>query len=239
MIRKPLNTWLILGDIQHRFDRPHAHVTHAQQWDEVSDLHRSFDAMAFNTGAFDAVVSVMDLHHINDVLEYLLKISSLLKPDGLFLACFLGGKTLTELRNSLMKAELAISGKASARIHPMIDLESFAGLMQQTGFVLPVVDNDLIEATYPNLRSLLLDLQSMGETNILNQQRQGLTHPMLFQGAEQFYKQDYPDDQLSSPDAQSILATYEIIYGLGWTPGPNQPQPLKRGSGKIMLQDVL
>lgn len=33
-------------------------------------------------------------------------------------------------------------------------------------------------------------------------------------------------------------ATFQIIYLVGWKPGPNQPVPLARGSGNVSLKDL-
>ena len=36
-----------------------------------------------------------------------------------------------------------------------------------------------------------------------------------------------------------VPATFQIIYMIGWSPAPTQPKPLKRGSAKQNLKDVL
>ena len=39
-------------------------------------------------------------------------------------------------------------------------------------------------------------------------------------------------------DDGTIPATFHVLYIVGWSPGPNQPQPLKRGSQQISIQDL-
>lgn len=35
-----------------------------------------------------------------------------------------------------------------------------------------------------------------------------------------------------------VSATFQLIYFVGWKPGPNQPQPLERGSAKASFKDL-
>lgn len=69
---------------------------------------------------FDAVISNLNIHWINDLEGVLSRICSLLVPDGLFLATAFGEDTLQELRVSLQLAELERTGGLSPRISPMI-----------------------------------------------------------------------------------------------------------------------
>jgi SAM-dependent methyltransferase len=61
--------------------------------------------LPFAMGSLDLVVSTLGLHWTNDVVGALIQVRQALKPDGLFLGAFLGGSTLTELRQALTEAE--------------------------------------------------------------------------------------------------------------------------------------
>ncbi len=52
------------------------------------------------------MISPLSLHTVNDLPGALIQIRRCLKPDGLFLAALPGGRTLFELRECLMQAEL-------------------------------------------------------------------------------------------------------------------------------------
>ncbi len=65
-----------------------------------------------------SIVSLMALHHVNDLPGALIQIRRALRPDGLFLAALAGGDTLTELRQSLTIAESEILGGAGAARRP-------------------------------------------------------------------------------------------------------------------------
>lgn len=55
-------------------------------------------ALPFADASFDLVFSSMALHWVNDMPRLLTEIRRVLKPDGAFLAAFLGGDTLDELK---------------------------------------------------------------------------------------------------------------------------------------------
>src|SRR5690606_9420791 len=93
--------------------------------------------LPFQKNCMDAVVSNLSLQWVNDLPGALVQIRNTLKPDGLFMAAVLGGESLRELRESLMQAELAVSGGASPRVSPFIDMRDMGALMQRAGFALP------------------------------------------------------------------------------------------------------
>ena len=64
------------------------------------------ELLPFADGVFDLVVSNLNLHWVNDLPGALAQILRTLKPDGLFLAAVLAGKTLIELRHALSEAEI-------------------------------------------------------------------------------------------------------------------------------------
>ena len=85
------------------------------------------ELLPFKEQCFDAVLSNLALHWVNDLPGALAQIRSCLKPDGLFLATLFGTGTLQELRTALMEAELAETGGASPRVSPFADLRDAAG----------------------------------------------------------------------------------------------------------------
>jgi SAM-dependent methyltransferase len=106
------------------------------------------ERLPFRGGSLDLVVSALGLHWTNDVVGALIQIRLALKPDGLFIGAFLGGATLTELRQSLLAAEAELTGGAGQRISPFADPYDAAGLLQRSGFALPVADVDRIVVRY-------------------------------------------------------------------------------------------
>ena len=190
------------------------------------------ELLPFAAGCFDAILSNLTLHWVNDLPGTLVQIRHSLKPDGLFLASLFGTGTLHELRTCLMEAELAELGGASPRVSPFADLRDAAGLLQRAGFALPVADADTVTVTYGDFFALLRDLRGMGETNILFDRLKQPTRRTVFARAAAIYQERFADAQGRLP------ATFQILFLTGWAPAPSQQQPARRGSGQTSLKDV-
>jgi NADH dehydrogenase [ubiquinone] 1 alpha subcomplex assembly factor 5 len=190
------------------------------------------ELLPFKEQCFDAVLSNLALHWVNDLPGALAQIRSSLKPDGLFLASLFGTGTLQELRTALMEAELAETGGASPRVSPFADLRDAAGLLQRAGFALPVADADTVTVTYGDFFALLRDLRGMGETNILFDRLKQPTRRTVFARAAAIYQERFADAQGRLP------ATFQVLFLTGWAPDPSQQQPARRGSGTTSLKDV-
>jgi hypothetical protein len=163
----------------------------------------------------------------------LIQIRRALKPDGLFIGAFLGGATLTELRQSLVAAEIELLGGAGSRVSPFADASDAAGLLQRAGFALPVADVDRVTVRYSHPLRLLADLRQMGETNVLAERHpHPLTRALIARACEIYA------ERFSGPDGK-VDATFEILTLTGWAPHVGQQQPLKPGSAKTRLADAL
>lgn len=181
----------------------------------------------------DMVISLLDLHTVNDLPGYLIQIRKSLKPDGFFIASFFGGETLFELRQVLMEAELQLTGGASPRVYPFADKQQIGGLLQRAGFALPVVDSEIIRVSYENIFKLMQDVRNMGESNIIAARKKSFTGKMLFGLADQIYHTKFSEPQ------NRMTASFEIIHAIGWAPHASQPKPLKPGSAEHSLAETL
>ena len=167
--------------------------------------------LPFAPASLDLVISPLALHWVNDLPGALVQIRRALRPDSLFLAAMIGGASLDELRRSFMRAELEISGGASARVAPFARLADMAGLMGRAGFVLPVIDREMLTVRYDTPMRLLADLRAMGATSPLKERpRQTLRRDVLLRMLE-IYSQSHRD-----ADGR-IRATFEMFYLTGWT----------------------
>lgn len=184
-------------------------------------------------GPYDLVLSVLELHTINDLPGMFAQIQMQLKPDGVLCTALFGGETLYELRDCLQQAELSLRNGVSPRIFPFADKPQIGALLQRTKFALPVIDSDIVRVDYPHLTRLLHDLRGMGEGNAIAARDKRFVPRDLFNLTEKIYREKYP-----APNGR-ITATFEIIHLIGWAPAPTQPQPLQPGSAKTRLADVL
>ena len=195
----------------------------------VGDL----EALPLAAERCDLVVSLLALHHVNDLPGALIQIRRALRPDGLFLAALAGGDTLTELRQSLTIAESDALGGAAPRVAPFADVRALGGLMQRAGFALPVVDAEPVVVRYPDLFALMRDLRAFGAANALNlRSRKPLRREVLMRAAA-IYAERFAD-----PDGR-LRATFETVWLTGWAPHESQPKALKPGSAKMRLADAL
>jgi SAM-dependent methyltransferase len=160
-------------------------------------------------GSVDLVVSALAMHWTNDLVGALIQIRRALAPDGLLLASLLGGATLTELRQSLMSAEVEVLGGAGPRVSPFADAADAGSLLQRAGFTLPVVDVDTVTVTYEHPLRLFADLRAMGETSVLIQRPGALSRAVLARTCEIYQR------QFSGPGGR-IAASFEIVTLTGW-----------------------
>ena len=181
----------------------------------------------------DLVISHLDLHWVNDLPGLLLQIKDNLQPDGVFLACLFGGETLYELRHTLMEIEIEMFGGVSPRVSPFVDMRDMGALLQRAGFALPVTDHEVIRVTYDHVFDLINDLRGMGQTNAVINRSKKYLGKEFWSRVQQFYKNNFSNEH------GRLQASFEVIYLIGWSPAASQPQPLKPGSAKQSLAQVL
>jgi SAM-dependent methyltransferase len=173
------------------------------------------ERLPFARSSFDAVLSCLSLHWVNDLPGALIQARQALKPDGLFLAAMLGGGSLRELRRALLEAELEAAGGASPRVSPFADLRDAAGLLQRAGFVMPVADLDVVTVTYESALGLLKDLRGMGETNALAARARAFTRRSVLARAVSRYDAEAENGR--------IAATFHILFLTAWAPARPRP----------------
>lgn len=191
------------------------------------------EVLPFKRNSFDLVISLLNLHWINDLPGALLQIRSVLKADGLFLGAMLGGRTLHELRHALAEAEIAAEGGLSPRISPFADIRDAGDLLQRAGFTLPVADTETLSVIYPCPLKLMSDLRGMGETNATIGRRKTFTRrKTLLDGITRYRNAHSVRDG-------TVPATFQVLYLTGWSPPESQPTPSRRGSPTMRLGNAL
>lgn len=166
------------------------------------------DRLPFADGSFDLVVSVANLHGVNDLPGALIQARRALRAGGRFVAGMFGGTSLIELRRDLLDAESALTGRAAARVAPMVDPDAAAGLLQRAGFADPVVEVDTVAVRYNSLFALLRDIRGMGEGNALRS-RVPLRREVLHDAARRFAER---------AEGGRIGVTVQVLYLSGRAP---------------------
>jgi SAM-dependent methyltransferase len=183
--------------------------------------------------SLDLITSALSLHWVNDVPGFMAQARLALRPDGLFLVSFFGGRTLQELRAVMAQAEQDVGRDPAPRVSPFADAQDGAQLLQRAGFALPVADSDVVTVRYDTVFSLFRDLKAMGETAAFaGPKAKPLTRTLIARAAD-IYARDFCD-----ADGR-IRATFEIVTLTGWAPHESQQKPLRRGSAKVRLADAL
>jgi hypothetical protein len=141
--------------------------------------------------------------------------------------------TLNELRECLLAAETEISGGASPRVHPFVDVRSAGTLLQRAGYALPVVDQETITVRYSTMFDLMKDLRAMGASNALaSRSRKPLKKSVIVRAAQLYA------ERFGQADGK-IPATFSFLWLSGWAPDESQQKPLKPGSAKASLAKAL
>jgi SAM-dependent methyltransferase len=170
------------------------------------------ELLPLELGSFDLILSVLELHNTNDLPGVLVQILRSLKKDGLMIGAIFGGKTLQELRSSMIKSEIALDIPSVPHISPMADIQDLPPLMQRMGFKDVVVDSYVITVLYKDIISLMRDLRYMGQGNILVKRTGANISKKLLSKIEEIYKNNYACDN-------QLVASFEIITMTGLSNG--------------------
>lgn len=201
------------------------------------DIHRQVlpasELLPFEPNTFDAVLSSLSMHWINDLPSVLAQVNSMLKPDSPFIGVMMGGDSLYELRTSLQLAEQERRGGVATHTSPLADVRDVGGLLQKAGFNLLTVDVDDIVVDFPDIFALMKDLQAMGESNAVISREKGPIQKDTLLSAEGIYR------ALHGNEDGTLPATFRLIYMIGWKNSPTQAKPLERGTGMFSIKDYL
>ncbi|KAH3664237.1 hypothetical protein OGAPHI_004589 [Ogataea philodendri] len=165
---------------------------------------------------FNVIISNLSLHWINDLPTVFQNLYSSLQPNGCFIGSMFAGDTLFELRSALQMAELERCGELSPRVSPFVESADVATLMKNAGFQMLTIDVEEIIVEYPDVLSLMKDLQLMGESNSILGTPPALKKDLLI-ALQPIYQAFYPG---SRPGM--LPATFKFVFMVGWKPG-SQP----------------
>ena len=209
-------------------------LTKSEKFDAIMQIRPSLDdSLNLPDQTYDCIISLLDLHCVNDVPGHLAQLGRSLKADGLLAVAFFAGDTLHELRESWLHAELEVTGGVSPRVAPMIGVRELGGLMQRAGLALPVADMEKTVVRYADVFALMKEIKTFGFANpLLGRSTKFVSKRLLTKMAERYHNHFADDDT-------RINATLEIAWAMAWKPHESQPKPLKPGSATHRLADIL
>ncbi|EFO24811.1 methyltransferase [Loa loa] len=185
----------------------------------------------FREKSADLVVSSLSAHWINDLTKWFSRCLSILRPDCPLIGAMLANETLHELRIALQLAEMERLGGIGLHISPFVRADDVGSLMSQAGFGMITLDTDELTVGYPNIFTLLYDLQVMSESNALRNRSTHVRKDILI-AADAIYRSMFSRDDAPCP------ASFQIVSFIGWRPGPLMPKPAKRGSQQASFKDI-
>lgn len=186
------------------------------------------DRLPFAPHSFDLIVSAGVLDQVNDIPGALALARRALRPDGLFLAGFVGAGSLPLLRDVMLAADIAADRGIGPRIHPQIDVRAAGDLLHRAGFQMPVADSIPLGVRYADPLRLVRDLRGMAATNLLaDGGRIPVTRTAIAAASARFGQGADPDGRRAE--------TFELLFMTGWSPDPAAPpRPAKAVPRRIL-----
>jgi len=142
------------------------------------------------------------------------EIKRILVPGGLVMFTSYGPDSLKELRQSWQLVDDNI------HVNRFMDMHDVGDSMTKNGFEGAVMDNETITMTYEELTELHQDLRALGEVNLNQGRRRGLTGKNLWRNYLKTYQQFVNPEGL-------YPASWEIVYGHAWAREGNGSMPSK------------
>lgn len=166
----------------------------------------SFDeAQPWPRGGFDLIVHVMGLGHVNDLPGALLHARAALADGGILMAAFPGAGSLPTLRQIMFGAD---GERPAARMHPLVDNQAGAGLLQRAGFRRQVVDSYPLRVRFSSFQRMVGDLRDQGLTSALAMEPSPISKSTYQRAVEAF-------DALRD-DAGKVSEIVEILTLTAW-----------------------
>ncbi len=178
------------------------------------------EALPLAEASFDLAVSSAALQWCASLDRAFAEVRRILAPGGLWMFATFGPDTLRELR----AAFAAVDGGASAHVNVFVDMHDIGDALVRAGFADPVMDQEALTLTYPDLTGLIRDLRGVGVRNALAGRGVGLFGPRRMVAVAEAYAREFGVEG-------RLPATWEVVYGHAWV--PNAPPP-RAPAGRVI-----
>jgi len=169
------------------------------------------EGLPFADASADIVFSSLTFQWCSNLDAVFAECRRVLKPEGLFIFSSLGPDTLHELRAAWRVVD------AAPRVNPFIDMHDVGDALVRAGFAGPVLECDVLTATYDDATAVMRDLRGIGAVNTLGGRKRGLSTRNDIRRMSEAYDTFRIDGR--------IPATYEVVYAHAWRPGADaRPQ---------------
>lgn len=186
-----------------------------------ADMH----ALPFGPATINLVFSNLAFQWSYDLPAIFRELRRVMKADAMLVFSCYGPDTLSELKQSWRCVD------DRQHVNDFPDMHDIGDELLAAGFREPVMDVERLTLNYPDVISLMRELQGLGESNVAADRFKGLTGKgrlnSLLDAYERFRdKGRYP-------------ASFEIIYGAAFAPSEGQPMKTSEGDVATFSVDAL
>ncbi|NKJ48891.1 SAM-dependent methyltransferase [Burkholderia sp. SG-MS1] len=187
-----------------------------------------FSALPFAAGAFEFIWSNLALHwHSRPDLVFP-EWQRVLKVNGLLMFSTLGPDTLKELRGAYAEVEAAHGVASRKHVIDFVDMHDLGDMLVESGFEIPVMDQEVLTITYKSPGSLLADVRRWG------------AYPFEREASASAAARRLHNALLAALEARrradgTIALTFEVIYGHAWKA---VPRTTAEGHGIVRIEDI-
>lgn len=187
-----------------------------------------FSALPFAAGAFEFIWSNLALHwHSRPDLVFP-EWQRVLKVNGLLMFSTLGPDSLKELRGAYAEVEAAHGVASRKHVIDFVDMHDLGDMLVESGFEIPVMDQETLTITYKSPESLLADVRRWG------------AYPFEREATSNAVARRLHKALLAALEARrcadgTIALTFEVIYGHAWKA---VPRTTAEGHGIVRIEDI-
>jgi malonyl-CoA O-methyltransferase len=170
----------------------------------MTQIPMTSEAIPLADQSVDLIVSHCVLQWC-ELLKLVPEFFRILTPEGLLMFTTLGPASLQEIKQAWA------FDVGYRHVNDFSDMHDMGDLLLKHRFVDPVMDMEMYQVCYSDVRQIIQDLKHLGSCNIHPHRRRGLMGKAVFDGFIQAYRQ-LVDEQGKLP------LSWEIVYGHAWMP---------------------
>jgi malonyl-CoA O-methyltransferase len=192
-----------------------------------------FSALPFASDAFELLWSNLALHwHSRPDLVFP-EWQRVLKVNGLLMFSTFGPDTLRELSAAYRQAERTLGLAPLPHTIDFVDMHDLGDMLVESGFEIPVMDQEVLTITYKSPESLFADVTRWGAYP----SHRAFDRADFGQSADAhaLRREVHSNLEALRRDDDAIPLTFEVIYGHAWKAVPRMTA---EGHGIVRLEDI-
>jgi malonyl-CoA O-methyltransferase len=171
---------------------------------ELHAVCADLEQLPLAAGSVGLIWSNLAFQWVNDLPRVLRDLHRILEPGGLVMFSTFGPDTLKELRDAYRGTD------RHTHVNRFIDMHDIGDMLVAAGYADPVMDMEPFTLTYPDVRTLMRDLKSIGAHNVTRGRPAGLSGKSALAAVTRNYER--------LREGGTLPATFEVVYGHAWKP---------------------